>query len=76
MVGYTGDPFSSTGDARSDILSISAVHPMPEAGVKDLLARLGEGWDVVEELIRQGLLLEVEYLGEKHYLRNFNQKTG
>jgi len=76
MVGYSGDPFSSTGNARADILSISAVHPMPEAGVKDLLARVGEGWEVVEELIAEGLLLEVEYLGEKHYLRNFNQKMG
>jgi hypothetical protein len=76
MVGYTGDPFSSTGNARSDILSISAVHPMPEAGVRDLLARSGEDWGVVEELMREGLLLEVDYLGEKHYLRNFNQKIG
>jgi wyosine [tRNA(Phe)-imidazoG37] synthetase (radical SAM superfamily) len=74
MVGYSGDPFSSTGNARADILSISAVHPMPEAGVRDLLSRSGEGWEVVEELIREKLLLEVEYLGEKHYLRNFNQK--
>jgi hypothetical protein len=76
MVGYSGDPFSSTGNARADILSISAVHPMPEAGVRDLLARSGEGWDVVKNLITEGLLLEVEYLGEKHYLRNFNQKIG
>jgi len=76
MVGYSGDPFSSTGNARADILSISAVHPMPEAGVRDLLARSGEGWEVVEELMTEGLLLEVEYLGEKHYLRNFNQKIG
>jgi wyosine [tRNA(Phe)-imidazoG37] synthetase (radical SAM superfamily) len=76
MVGYSGDPFSSTGTARADILSISAVHPMPEAGVRDLLSRSGEGWEVVEELVREGLLLEVEYLGEKHYLRDFNQKIG
>jgi wyosine [tRNA(Phe)-imidazoG37] synthetase (radical SAM superfamily) len=74
MVGYSGDPFASTGNARADILSISAVHPMPEAGVRDLLARSGEEFSVVEELIREGLLLEVEYLGEKHYLRNFGQK--
>ena len=76
MLGYSGDPFSSTGDARADILSIAAVHPMPEAGVRDLLARSGADWTVVERLVREGLLLEVEYLGEKHYLRNFNQKTG
>ncbi len=76
MVGYSGDPFASTGNARADILSISAVHPMPEAGVRDLLKRSGEDFSVVENLIREGLLLEVEYLGEKHYLRNFGQKTG
>jgi wyosine [tRNA(Phe)-imidazoG37] synthetase (radical SAM superfamily) len=76
MVGYTGDPFASTGNARADILSITAVHPMPEAAVRDLLARAGEGWPVVTDLIREGLLLEVEYLGEKHYLRNFSQKIG
>jgi wyosine [tRNA(Phe)-imidazoG37] synthetase (radical SAM superfamily) len=76
MVGYSGDPFASTGNARADILSISAVHPMPQAGVRDLLLRCGEDWSVVERLIGEGLLLEVEYLGEKHYLRNFDQKTG
>lgn len=75
MMGYSGDPFASTGNARADILSISAVHPMPEAAVTDLLARSGEDWSVVERLIREGLLLEVEYLGEKHYLRNFGQQT-
>ena len=74
MVGYTGDPFASTGNARADILSISAVHPMPEAAVRDLLRRSGEDFAVVEELIRENLLLEVEYLGEKHYLRNFGQR--
>jgi wyosine [tRNA(Phe)-imidazoG37] synthetase (radical SAM superfamily) len=76
MVGYAGDPFASTGDARADILSISAVHPMPRAGVKDLLSRSGEDWSVVERLIEEGLLLEVEYLGEKHYLRDFGQQIG
>lgn len=76
MVGYSGDPFSSTGNARADILSISAVHPMPEAGIRDLLRRSGEEFAVVEELMREGLLLEVEYLGEKHYVRNFGQKMG
>jgi wyosine [tRNA(Phe)-imidazoG37] synthetase (radical SAM superfamily) len=74
MLGYTGDPFASTGNAREDILSISAVHPMPEEAVRDLLGRSGRGWQVVEDLLREKLLLEVEYLGEKHYLRNFNQK--
>ncbi len=76
MLGYSGDPFASTGNARADILSISAVHPMPEAGVRDLLERSGEGWGVVEHLLSEGLLLEVEYLGGKHYLRNFDQKIG
>lgn len=76
MVGYAGDPFASTGNARADILSISAVHPMPHAGVRDLLSQSGEDWSVVERLIEEGLLLEIEYLGEKHYLRNFGQEIG
>jgi len=76
MLGYSGDPFASTGNARDDILSITAVHPMPEEAVRDLLTRCGEHWSVVEDLIREGLLLEVEYLGGRHYLRNFDQKIG
>ncbi|MGD2070546.1 MAG: radical SAM protein [Gemmatimonadota bacterium] len=69
LTGYEGDAFASTGDARSDLLSITAVHPMRESAVRTLLDRGGEGWNVVADLLEEGLLAEVAYGGARHYLR-------
>ncbi len=69
LVGYEGDAFSSTGDAETDLLSITAVHPMREDAVQALLQRSGASWEVVERLIREGKLLRVEYQGHRYYLR-------
>jgi len=37
LTGYEGNAFSSTGNFRDDILSITAVHPMREDAVQELL---------------------------------------
>ncbi len=41
LIGYEGNAFSATGDFRHDILSITAVHPMREDAVAELLAGRG-----------------------------------
>lgn len=69
LIGYEGDAFAATGDIVSDLLSITAVHPMRQEAVVSLLRRNGAGWDVVEEMIRNGHLKELEYGGRKYYLR-------
>jgi wyosine [tRNA(Phe)-imidazoG37] synthetase (radical SAM superfamily) len=72
LIGYEGTAFASTGDVAEDLLSITAVHPMREDAVQDLLARAGADWSVVEDLIEQGRLLEARHDGRSFYLRKLS----
>jgi wyosine [tRNA(Phe)-imidazoG37] synthetase (radical SAM superfamily) len=69
LIGYEGNAFSSTGNAVEDLLSITAVHPMREEAVAELLNRLGVGWETVQGLIDKGSLVELEYQGKKFFTR-------
>ncbi len=69
LTQYEGNTFSSTGNAAEDLLSITAVHPMREDAVSELLAKLNTDWTVVEKLIREGKLKEVQYRDKKFYAR-------
>mgnify|MGYP003874484539 CR=1 FL=1 len=69
LIGYEGNAFSSSGDAEEDILSITAVHPMREEGVRELLRRAKADWGVVERLLDEGRLIELEYEGCRYYMR-------
>jgi len=69
LLGYEGNAFASTGDAEEDLLSITAVHPMREDAVEQLLTKAGLNWDLVEGLLRQDKLVELQYDGRRFYLR-------
>lgn len=69
LIGYEGDAFAFTGDVRHDLLSITAVHPMRESAVREFLKRAKTQWSVVEELIAEGKLKEVDYLGNRYFVR-------
>lgn len=69
LIGYEGNAFASTGDLAEDLLSITAVHPMREDAVQELLARAGAEMSVVQSLIAQGQLVETTYDGHKFYAR-------
>ena len=69
LLGYEGNAFASTGDAEQDLLSITAVHPMREDAVEQLLTKAGANRDLVEGLIRQDKLVEISYGGRRFYLR-------
>jgi len=73
LTGYEGNVFASTGNAAEDILSITAVHPMREAAVRELLAKNQADWAIIENLVGEGKLMETEYEGHKFYIRRFNQ---
>jgi wyosine [tRNA(Phe)-imidazoG37] synthetase (radical SAM superfamily) len=64
-----GDVFGGTGNVEADLVGITSVHPMRPAAIRILLARSGADWCVVSELIRRGELAEIEYQGEKFYVR-------
>ncbi|MEA1976884.1 MAG: radical SAM protein [Chloroflexota bacterium] len=69
LLGYEGNAFASTGDAEQDLLSITAVHPMREDAVEQLLEKAGSNWGLVENLLRQDKLVELQYDGRHFYLR-------
>jgi len=71
LIGYEGDDFACSGDIESDLMSITAVHPMREDAVSALLSRAGSSREVVDRLIARGDLAETKYDGHVFYLRRF-----
>jgi wyosine [tRNA(Phe)-imidazoG37] synthetase (radical SAM superfamily) len=69
LTGQEVGEFAYTGDARTDLLATTAVHPMRESAVRKLLQEDRADWVLVEELLNEGLLKSVEYRGERHFLR-------
>lgn len=76
LVGDEGVAFSSTGDARADLLAITAVHPMREDAVTCLLARAGESWALVDALVAEGLLDRRRHEGRTFLARRFAPAGG
>jgi wyosine [tRNA(Phe)-imidazoG37] synthetase (radical SAM superfamily) len=73
LIEYEGDVFTTTGDARSDLLGVTAVHPMRRSAVEELLRRDGASWEIVAQLIAAGELQEITYKGHTFYLRRRRQ---
>lgn len=69
LTGHEVGEFAYTGDARSDLLAVTAVHPMREVDVRRLLAKDQAGWALVEDLLAEGVLKSTTYEGERYYLR-------
>ena len=69
LTGHEVGNFAHTGNAREDLLAITAVHPMREAAVRYLLAEDHADWSLIETLLAEGALRAVEYGGERFYLR-------
>ncbi|WP_297073382.1 radical SAM protein [Thermococcus sp.] len=69
LIGYEGNAFASTGNVVEDILSITAVHPMREEALKELLRKNNADWSVVEGLLREGKLIRLNYRGGTFYMR-------
>lgn len=73
LTGYEGNAFSSTGDFREDILSITAVHPMREDVVLELLHKTNENNNLLDSLIEDKLIEKLQYSGHNYYLRKFKR---
>ena len=69
LIGQGGDEFGYSGNIENDLLDITSVHPMSEKNIKEYLKNAGADWNVITELITQGSLIQVEYQGQKFYLR-------
>jgi wyosine [tRNA(Phe)-imidazoG37] synthetase (radical SAM superfamily) len=73
LLGYEGNAFASSGNAEADLLSITAVHPMREDAVQQLLAKAGSDWGLVDHLIQQRKLVALEHKGMRFYLRRISR---
>jgi wyosine [tRNA(Phe)-imidazoG37] synthetase (radical SAM superfamily) len=69
LLGYEGDAFATTGDARTDLLAITAVHPLRASAVDEVLGRDRADRGLVDALVRDHLLVPVAYEGERYYTR-------
>jgi len=74
IIGYEGNDFAFTGDAKSDILSITSVHPMRKEAVEAFLKKANSSWDIVTDLVDEGKLLELEYDDHLYYARKLSRK--
>ena len=71
LTGYEGNAFASTGNFRDDILSITAVHPMREDAVLELMNKTGDQKNSLDALLEEDLLEKSQYGGHSYYLRKF-----
>jgi wyosine [tRNA(Phe)-imidazoG37] synthetase (radical SAM superfamily) len=69
LIGYDEGSYASTGDAEHDLLSITSVHPMREPEVAQLLEKAHQDWAVVEKLLGEEKLKQVDYSGQRFYVR-------
>ncbi|MFP4557076.1 MAG: radical SAM protein [Bacteroidales bacterium] len=69
IMGFEGTDVGFSGNAKDDILNISAVHPIREDTMQDLLDRNNADFGVVEELIYEQKIKEINYKSKKFYLR-------
>ncbi|MDQ1325886.1 MAG: hypothetical protein QG564_1010 [Campylobacterota bacterium] len=69
LIGYEGNSFAFTQDPKSDILSITAVHPMRKEAVEAFLKKADSTWSIIDDLIREGKLLELKFDEHIYYAR-------
>ena len=69
LIGYEGNMFAFTGNVKEDLLSITAVHPMREEAVSELLKKANASWQIIDELLRSDQLVRLEYEGNTYYMR-------
>ncbi|HDQ44128.1 MAG TPA: radical SAM protein [bacterium] len=72
LIEYEGNVFAFTGSVEKDLLGITAVHPMREEAVRDLLGKAGTDWSLVDRLIDKGVLIQKQYHGTSFYIRSLS----
>ena len=69
ITGYEGNDFSTIGTLEDELLSITAVHPMKEEAVVELLEKADSDWSVIEKMLAQNKLVKTRYRGSTFYTR-------
>ncbi|MDD2330849.1 MAG: radical SAM protein, partial [Bacteroidales bacterium] len=74
LLGFEGSDTGFTGDARADILNMSAVHPIREETMREILRKNGAESSLPDQLVRQKEIREVIYQDKKFWIRNFTKR--
>lgn len=69
LTEFEGTEYTSTGNAEENLLSILAVQPMRMDAVAEFLDNANVHWSMVHKLIAEGKVVEMEYGGEKYYVK-------
>jgi len=72
LTGFEGTDTGYTGNIYEDILNITAVHPLREDSIMELLLKNNADFQVVDSLIKQRLIKKVLYNNNKYYLREYH----
>lgn len=74
LIGYEGNEFAGSGNVRNDILDITAVHPMKEEAVREMLKKTGEGWEIISDMIDRGEIIETSFAGSRFFMRTLPER--
>jgi len=72
LTGFEGTNTGFTGNAFEDILNITAVHPMREDTITEILKQDKADKSIVDSLVSQGLIKTSTYQGKKYYVRSYH----
>lgn len=72
LTGFEGTDTGYTGNIYEDILNITAVHPLREDTLTELLKKDKSDCQTVESLIKQKLIKPVIYKGKKFFIREYH----
>jgi wyosine [tRNA(Phe)-imidazoG37] synthetase (radical SAM superfamily) len=75
LIEYEGDDVGYSGEIEDDLLNIASVHPLRSESVEKLLEKANMNWRVIERLLTQKKLREVEYEGNKFYMRSLSNNS-
>lgn len=68
--------FVSTGNIVADILAITAVHPLREEALRNMVSQANTDWAIIAHLVAYKELVRVQYRGEWFYFRSFFGSAG
>lgn len=71
LIGYEGNAFATSGNFAEDLLSITAVHPMREDAVEEMIKKSNAKPEILLSLIEQQMIEKVLYNQNTYYVRKF-----
>lgn len=73
LTGFEGTDNGYTGNIYNDILNITAVHPLREDSLFNLIKNNNADIQVIKSLISQRLIKATHFEGQKYYLREYHR---